>query len=61
MSRRYYKRRECKLCGETKHLICLEHNTFVKRKNNYLRPFRRIRYYFRKFYFGVARKLGFVD
>ncbi len=50
----------CKECGQPKHYICLTHNS-QKKKHWIYKIFTKPRYYFRKFYFGVARKLGFVD
>lgn len=53
------KRHCCKQCGLPKHYICLDHHP--QRKPFYLRFPKKIRYYFRKFYYALARKTGFVN
>jgi uncharacterized protein YuzE len=49
----------CKLCGQPKHYICLEHNHQIK-PAFFKRLPKRFRYYLRKLYFNAARKLGLV-
>jgi hypothetical protein len=53
----------CRFCGKPKHRICLEHHSFKKTEIEklLLKPFRKTRYYARKMFFTVARKLGFVE
>jgi hypothetical protein len=58
-ARRRKPKRTCKICGQIKHSVCLEHNQYKKKM-----PYsfaRKIRYYFRKFYFNVGRSLGLVN
>ncbi|MET0753943.1 MAG: hypothetical protein ABWZ66_11240 [Pyrinomonadaceae bacterium] len=43
----------CRHCGGTKHYICLEHNTYVRRHNKVERFFKRLRYNLKKFYFAL--------
>lgn len=52
-------KRACKECGQSKHYICLEHHP--QKKSSISKILGKIRRYSRKFYFGVARKLGFVE
>jgi hypothetical protein len=59
LNRTKTKRHCCKLCGQTKQYICLEHHP--QRKPFYIKLPKKIRYYFRKFYFAFARKVGFIN
>jgi hypothetical protein len=58
--RRTKIKRHCSICQQPKHYICLEHHNYKKTEiKKFLdRPAKRIRYYSRKVYFNVARKLG---
>jgi uncharacterized protein YuzE len=49
----------CKVCGQPKNYICLKHNDQIKPTIHKLIP-KKLRYYSKKLYFNVARKLGFV-
>jgi uncharacterized protein YuzE len=53
-------RRCCKECGQPKHYICLKHNSQFKPATFRILP-KRFKYYMRKFYFNVARKIGIVE
>ncbi len=50
----------CKQCGEPKHYICLDHHTMPTPKISEL-ILKKLRYYSRKLYFSLARKLNFAE
>ena len=56
------KKHCCQKCGQPKHYVCLKHNQYRPLKESVFRKlFRKRRYYARKLFFTVARKLGFVQ
>jgi hypothetical protein len=54
-------KRTCKICGQLKHNVCLEHHQFKKEKSFVVKCLKRIRYYYRKYYFKLGVKLGLVE
>jgi hypothetical protein len=61
LNRRIKANSHCKICNQPKHFVCLDHhNQKTTEFKKFLKKARkRIRYYSRKIYFNVARKLGF--
>jgi hypothetical protein len=60
-SSRKKAKRICKFCGREKHCVCLECNQYKKRKSFAVRLAKKVRYFYRKFYFNVGKRLGLVD
>jgi hypothetical protein len=60
LNRRRKANSHCKICRQPKSFICPEHHNYktTEFEKFIKRPGRRIRYYSRKIYFNVARKLG---
>jgi hypothetical protein len=54
-------KRFCGICGRDKHFVCLEHNQYKKRKSFVVRSAKKVRYFYRKFYFNLGKRLGLVD
>jgi hypothetical protein len=54
-------KRFCKICGRSKHFVCLEHNQYKKRKSFVVRLAKKVRYFYRKCYFNIGKRLGLVD
>jgi hypothetical protein len=52
-------KRICKICGQPKHRVCFEHHNFPKK--GFSKVLKKIRYYSRKLYFNLARKLKLVE
>ncbi len=63
MGRRYLKKHCCRKCGQPKHYVCLQHNFHQHpvKESSFKKLLRRRRYYARKLYFTVARKLRLVS
>jgi hypothetical protein len=61
LNRRKRANSHCRICNQPKHFVCLDHNDYKTTEfEKFLKkPRKRIRYYSRKIYFNVARKLGF--
>ncbi len=59
-NRKIIKKSCCKECGQPKHYVCLEHNPY-RRKSFFNKLIKKRRYYARKIYFSVAKKLKFID
>jgi hypothetical protein len=54
-------KRICKICGREKHFVCLEHNSYKTRKSFAARLAKKVRYFYRKLYFNLGKRLGLVD
>lgn len=57
--KRYLKRSRCRECGQPKKYICLEHHPH--RKTGVKRLLHKIRYYSKRLYFYIAKKLNLVE
>ncbi len=58
--KRTIKRCRCKLCGEPKHYICLNHPP-PRPLKGLRRILKRIKYHSRKVYFNLLKNLKFVE
>ncbi len=50
---------KCQICGQPKHRVCPKHHNFPKK--GFSKVLKKLRYYSRKFYFNLARKLNLVE
>jgi hypothetical protein len=48
----------CKICGQHKHYVCLEHHNPPKKPTGIKRILKRSRYYSRKIYYNLTKNLG---
>jgi hypothetical protein len=48
----------CKICGQHKHYVCLEHHNPSKKPTGIKRILKRSRYYSRKIYYNLTKNLG---
>jgi ribosomal protein L34E len=60
LNRRRRARKHCGICDQPKHYVCFEHYNFKKTeiRKFFEKPSKQIRYFSRKIYFSVAKKLG---
>jgi hypothetical protein len=50
----------CKICGQSKHYVCLEHHNPPRKATGFKRILKRSRYYSRKIYYNLAENLGLI-
>jgi hypothetical protein len=60
-NRRKKAKATCKICGQHKHYVCLEHHNPPKKPTGIKRILKRSRYYSRKIYYNLKRNLGLLE
>jgi len=60
-NRRKRAKATCKICGNHKHYVCLEHHNPPKKPTGIKRILKRSRYYSRKIYYNLAKNLGLIE